>query len=383
MFQRDITTTAKRYAETFRAVGITGPRQSGKTTLAKTLFPSLPYVSLENLDVRTQALEDPRRFLALYPKGAILDEIQNTPILLSYLQEIIDSSSEKGRFVITGSQNFTLVEQISQSLAGRIGMLTLLPLSTSELKQVTIFKGGYPGLHQDHINPLDFYPSYLQTYVERDLRQIKSIENLTRFQTFLKLCAARIGQIVNFSALAADCGLSHVTARHWLTILEASYIAFTLQPYHKNFNKRLIKMPKIYFYDTGLACNLLGIENETQLETHYLRGGLFENLVVLELLKGRLNQGRQPNLYFWRDHTGYEIDCIAEWGGKIKAIEIKATQTFKQDLVKNLLQFQKITPDSVPYLIAPFPTPGVFGPVTLVPITDIRSHLLDSSPPIL
>jgi predicted AAA+ superfamily ATPase len=377
VFQRDVAPTIKRYAESFRAVGITGPRQSGKTTLAKILFPHLPYISLENLDIRIQALEDPRRFLSLYPSGAIFDEIQHAPILLSYLQEIIDSSSEKGRFVITGSQHFALTEHINQSLAGRIGMLTLLPLSLSEQGypsdiNLQMFTGGYPGLHQDKLRPQDFYTSYLQTYIERDLRQIKAIENLSRFQTFLKLCAGRIGQIVNFSSLAADCGISHVTAHQWLNILEASYIVFTLSPFHKNFNKRLIKMPKLYFYDTGLACNLLGVENEKQLDSHYLKGGLFENLIILELLKERLNQGLQPNLYFWRDRTGFEIDCIAEWSGKTKAIEIKYTQTFKQDFIKNLKYFQTIVPEVETYLIANLATPGVFGATTLLPINQIN-----------
>lgn len=306
MYNRTISPVLEKFSKLYPIVGITGPRQSGKTTLAKMLFKHLPYVSLENLDIRLQAHTDPRAFLAQYDNGAIFDEVQHAPELLSYLQGIVDESPAKGRYILTGSQNFSLNHHIAQSLSGRIGMTTLLPLSLSELGMpedinTAIFEGGYPGLHNLKMYPLDFYPSYIQTYIERDVRQLKNIENFGRFQTFLKLCAGRVGQIINLTSLAQDCGISHTTARQWLNILEASYLIFFLQPFYQNFSKRLIKMPKLYFYDTGLACTLLGLEKATQLQTHYLKGALFENLVILEILKKRLNQGLPPNLYFWRD----------------------------------------------------------------------------------
>lgn len=388
MYKREITPIVQRLSHLYPIVGITGPRQSGKTTLAKLLFPHLPYASLENLDIRQQAQGDPRAFLNLYQSGAIFDEIQHVPELLSYLQGVVDENREKGRYVITGSQNFSLSSSIAQSLSGRIGMVTLLPLSLFELdpKQSAIsriFKGGYPALHQLDMHPLDFYPSYLQTYIERDVRQIKSIENLGRFQTFLKLCAGRIGQLINFSSLAQDAGISHTTARQWLTILEASYIIFTLQPYHQNFNKRLMKMPKIYFYDTGLACTLLGLEKEEQLENHYLKGVLFENLMVLEVLKGRINQGLPPHLYFWRDRTGHEVDLIGEWGGRIHAIEIKYGATFQESYIKNLRYFMELCKTHPHillsnYLVYTGAQEGQFLDITLTPIYKIYTNILSA-----
>lgn len=383
MYLRTLSGVIKRFAQIYPVVGITGPRQSGKTTLARTLFPNIPYVSLENLDTRYQAESDPRAFLDVYKDGAIFDEVQHAPHILSYLQEIVDMDSRKGRYVITGSQNFVLSNQVSQSLSGRVGMVTLLPLSLEELGEgadihISIFKGGYPGLHKMGVQPFEFYPSYLQTYIERDVRQLKAIEHIGTFQTFLKLCAGRIGQLLNLSSLAQDAGISHATARQWLTLLEASYIVFTLQPYHQNFNKRLVKMPKIYFYDTGLACSLLGIESDTQLQTHYLRGGLFENLMILEVLKARLNQGRLPNLYFWRDHTGHEIDLIGEWGGGLHAIEIKMGATFQPDFLKGLQQFHKIAPEAVRpsiknYLLYTGTRAGQHLDVNLVPADKIAT----------
>lgn len=377
-YKRQITPVLERFATLYPIVGITGPRQSGKSTLAKTLFGHLPYVSLENLDTRTRALQDPRGFLAQYKDGAIFDEIQNTPELLSYLQEIVDADDRKGRYVITGSQNFALGATIAQSLAGRIGMTTLLPLSMAELGDYdhtlsSIFRGGYPRLHATNMTPLDFYPSYIQTYVEHDVRQLQNIENLGTFQTFLRLCAGRVGQVVNFSSLAQDCGISHTTARQWLTIAQASYIIFFLEPYHQNFSKRLIKMPKLYFYDTGLACSLLGLEKESQLETHYLKGALYENLVITEILKGRLNRGLPGNLYFWRDHTGHEVDLIAEWGGVLRAIEIKAGHTLQNDFLKNVLYFCKLSQQAHGYLIYEGSGQGTFLDITLVPLKQINS----------
>ena len=380
MYQRFIQGVLEKFSKFYPVLGITGPRQSGKTTLAKILFPHLPYVSLENLDTRIQAQQDLRSFLANYQNGAIFDEVQHVPELLSYLQGVVDESSQKGRYVITGSQNFSLSHHISQSLSGRIGMVTLLPLSLSELKEAknplaSIFKGGYPLLHNLNMHPLDFYPSYIQTYIERDVRQLKNIENFNRFQTFLKLCAGRIGQIINFSSLALDCGISHTTARQWLGILEASYIIFFLQPFYKNFNKRLIKMPKLYFYDTGIACTLLGLEKEQQLETHYLKGALYENLVILELLKGRLNLGLPANFYFWKDKSGHEIDFVAEWGGTIKAVEIKFNSTFQPDYVKNLNYFYKLDPNIESYLVYNGIQEGKFLITSLIPLKQIDKIL--------
>ncbi len=377
MYTRLLRAVIERYVQFYPVLGITGPRQSGKTTLAKQLFSHLPYVSLENLDFRLQAENDPRAFLAEYAKGAIFDEIQHVPALLSYLQGVVDEDPQKGRFVVTGSQNFILSQQISQSLSGRIGMTTLLPLSLIELEitgKITtpIFKGGYPGLHQKQMDPLDFYPSYIQTYIERDVRQIKNIENVSKFQIFLKLCAGRVGQIINFSSLASDCGISHTTAKQWLTLLETSYLVFFLQPYYQNFSKRLIKMPKLYFYDTGLACSLLGLEKESQLDSHYLKGALFENLVILELLKGRINRGLPPNLYFWRDKTGHEIDVVAEWGGDLISIEIKAGSTFQPGFVRNLNYFSDLSKVAKGYLIYNGTQSGSFNGVNLIPLKNIQ-----------
>jgi uncharacterized protein len=381
VFKRSLQAVLERFSKLYPVLGIIGPRQSGKTTLAKILFPHLPYVSLENLDIRIQAKQDTRSFLDHYKDGAIFDEVQHVPELLSYLQGVVDESPKKGLYVLTGSQNFALNHHISQSLSGRIGLVTLLPLSLSELEEfnnpfTSVFKGSYPMVHSLGIHPLDFYPSYIQTYIERDIRQLTNIEDSNRFQTFLKLCAGRIGQIVNFSSLAQDCGISHTTARKWLNILEASYIIFFLQPFYKNFNKRLIKMPKLYFYDTGIACTLLGIEKEQQLETHYLKGALYENLVILELLKGRLNLGLPTNFYFWRDKTGHEIDLVAEWGGVIKAIEIKSSSTFQPDFIKNLNFFQNLAPNSENYLLYNGVQEGMFKNTTLIPLKKIK-QLLD------
>lgn len=381
MYTRKLSTLLKRYAAIYPVIGIMGPRQSGKTTLARHEFSHLPYVSLENLDVRAYAKEDPRAFLANYKEGAIFDEIQEAPQLLSYLQEIVDSSDKTGRYVLTGSQNFNVSYTITQTLSGRIGLAHLLPLSLIELSRLSedtstmIFQGGYPRLHKINMHPLEFYPSYIQTYIERDIRQLKSIESLSRFRNFLKLCAARTGQVINFSSLAQDAGVSHVTAKEWLALLEASYLVFLLQPFYNNFNKRLIKMPKLYFYDTGLVCSLLGLEKADQLETHYLRGALFENLIILEILKKRLNDGMSPNLYFWRDHTGHEVDLLGEWGGELYPIEIKLSSTVHRELIRNVRYFCKLSSVNKGYLVHTGDQIGVYHTIECIPLRQIEKLL--------
>ena len=343
VYFRHVETILKRYKEIFPAICITGPRQSGKTTIAKSFFPEKPYMSLEDPDVRLQAQTDPRGFLQTYSKGAIFDEVQRVPELLSYLQGMIDDDrNNNGRFILTGSQNFLLIEKITQSLAGRVGMITLLPMSLAEISQPDrtvedkIFYGGYPGLFANQMDPTEFYPSYIQTYLERDIRQIKNVSDLDSFQKFLALCAGRIGQIVNLTSLAQDAQISNTTAKQWLTVLEASYLVFQVTPYFRNFSKRLVKSPKIYFYDTGLACQLLKIQKAEQLQTHYLKGGLFENLAILEVFKSSCNKGQLQSLHFWRDKTGNEVDLVHDTGGKMISIEIKASQTFNPDYLKNL-----------------------------------------------
>lgn len=385
VYKREIAAAINRLKNFYPIIGITGPRQSGKTTLAKMLFPDLPYVTLENIDVRLQASQDPRAFLKKYDRGAIFDEVQHVPALLSYLQGVVDETPEKGKYVLTGSQNFSLNSAIAQSLSGRISMISLLPLSLHELQTLeepidSIFNGGYPGLHQLGMHPLDFYPSYIQTYIERDVRQIKQIGNLGRFQTFLKLCAGRVGQLVNFSSLAQDAGISHTTAREWLSILETSYIVFMLQPYYQNLNKRLMKMPKIYFYDTGLACSLLGLEKKEQLHTHYTRGALFENLVILEALKGRLNKSLLPQLYFWRDRTGHEVDLIGEWGGTLHSFEIKSSDTFQESYIKNMKYFLSLYKEHMKtpvngYLLYNGDQQGEYSNIKLLPFRQLKEVL--------
>ena len=380
MYIRSIQSTIQRLSHVYPVIAITGPRQSGKTTISKMLFPNLPYVSLENLDTRSIAQNDPRGFLKKYEDGAIFDEVQHAPEILSYLQEIVDSADMKGRYVLTGSQNFALNQHISQSLAGRVSMHTLLPLSLNELKDYSdsisnIFNGGYPALHKLKIHPVDFYPSYIHTYIERDVRQLLNIENLGKFQTFLKLCAGRIGQVINFSSLATDCGISHTTVNKWLSILEASYIIFFLQPFYNNFNKRLIKSPKLYFYDTGVACSLLGLEKQAQLETHYLKGSLYENIVVLEFIKHRLNLGLQPHIYFWRDRTGHEIDLVTEWGVDVRAFEIKSSSTFHPEYTNGLQYLSKIMKVKDSYLVYDGAQDGLYKNIHLLPISKIQNYI--------
>lgn len=337
-------------AAQYKAVAVTGPRQSGKTTLVKLVFKHKPYVSLENPDTRMFALEDPRGFLATYPDGAILDEVQRVPALFSYLQQVLDERNEPGYFILTGSNNFLLQENIAQSLAGRIAHLNLLPFSLSEVgagqdcnPDEFIFKGMYPPLYDQPFDINKWYGNYIQTYIEKDVRQIKNINNLVVFERFVKLCAGRVGQLLNMHSLAIEAGLDHKTIASWLSILESSFILFRLQPHHVNFNKRLVKMPKLYFYDTGLTAALLGITQQSQLPQHPLRGALFENFIITELLKSRLNKGLPNNLYFWRDNTGHEIDVIEERNGHLFPIEIKSGKTITNDYFKGLDFWYKIS----------------------------------------
>ncbi|MDA3780027.1 MAG: ATP-binding protein [Bacteroidales bacterium] len=337
-------------AKQFKAIAIVGPRQSGKTTLATQTFPNLPYVSLENPDTRRFALEDPRGFLAQYNSGVILDEAQRVPEIFSYLQQVLDNTSLLGKFIITGSNNFLLQETISQSLAGRIAYLYLLPFSISELSNKNtlnlnnlIYKGFYPPIYDQPVESSKWYANYIRTYIERDVRQLKNIADLNSFERFIRLCAGRIGQLLNLNSLAIETGVTNKTIASWISVLESSFIIHRIQPHHKNFNKRVIKMAKIYFYDTGLACNLLGITSPEQLSLHYLGGSIFENFVINELLKYRFNRGERHNLFFWRDNIGHEIDVVIENNDKLLPIEIKSGKTITQDYFKGLLFWQKIT----------------------------------------
>jgi uncharacterized protein len=340
-------------ATQYKAVAITGPRQSGKTTLVKHVFKDKPYVSLENPDARSFAEEDPRGFLGSYPAGAILDEVQRVPALFSYLQQVLDETTEKGYFILTGSNNFLLQQNISQSLAGRIAHLNLLPFSLLELGTDVgnnpddfIYKGMYPPLYDQPFEINKWYANYIQTYIEKDIRLIKNIDNLSSFERFVKLCAGRVGQLLNKQSLAVEAGVDNKTVNSWLSVLESSFILFRLQPHHKNFNKRLVKMPKLYFYDTGLATALLGITQQNQLPEHPVKGALFENFILTEILKNRLNKGKPAGLYFWRDNTGHEIDIISESDGQLYPIEIKSGKTITADYFKGLEFWQKISGQS-------------------------------------
>ncbi len=346
-----------KLAAQFKAVAVTGPRQSGKTTLVRNVFPEKPYVNLENPDLRRYAIEDPRGFLSNYPDGAILDEIQRTPEIFSYLQQILDERNKQGMFVLTGSNNLLLQNNISQSLAGRVGYLFLLPLSISEINtdqqtDALIYKGGYPELYSQESDTSKYYLNYIRTYIERDVRMIKNITDLYAFEKFVRLCAGRIGQLLNLSNLATETGVDVKTVSSWLSVLETSFIVFRLQPFHQNFNKRIVKMPKLYFYDTGLASALLGISNPNQLMLNPYRGSLFENLIIVEMLKRRFNIGRPNNLFFWRDNTGNEIDLLIENSNELIPVEIKSGQTITSEMFKGLEFWQKIQKsDSKRYLV--------------------------------
>lgn len=355
MIIRSIVTEVAKLAQQYPIVTITGPRQSGKTTLAKATFTEKPYVNLENPEVRELALTDPVRFLKQYPKGAILDEVQRAPDLFSYLQVRVDENKVNGEFILTGSQQFNLHEKITQSLAGRTALLKLLPLSIGELRSANLqyqandymYQGFYPRIYEQQQSPTVYYRNYFETYVERDLRQLSSIKDLNTFRRFVKLCAGRIGQTINAESLSSELGITRPTVQHWLSILQASYLITLLDPYFENFGKRIIKSAKLYFIDVGLAAYMLDIESPQQLDRDPLRGALFENMVIVELMKYRYNQGMDDNLYFYRDQKQHEVDCVYKKGAELIPIEIKSSETFNSRFMKGIDYFKSISQGKV------------------------------------
>ena len=351
MIERNIIDKIQYLLTKYPVVTITGTRQCGKSTLLRNSFPTMRYVSLEDPDLREFAIDDARGFLNNFGTPLIIDEAQYAPKLFSYIQTRIDSEGQTGMYILSGSHNFLLMESISQSLAGRTAILKMAPFSISELTHANLlpelnewlFTGGFPRIYDKQINPVDFFPSYFQTYIERDVRLLRNINDLSHFVRFVKLCAARIGQLLNINALANECEVSVQTINSWLSVLETSYVIYLLKPYHNNFNKRLVKSPKLYFCDTGLAASLLGMENARQMDTHYLRGELFENMVIMEFIKQEYAQGREPNISFWRDSNQNEIDLLIERGLDLQAYEIKSSATMKTDYFKGLNKFAALT----------------------------------------
>lgn len=356
VFKRAISAPLVAAVKQFPVTVLTGPRQSGKTTLLRLLFPDKLYISLESPDHLLSALDDPRAFLArAHRAGMIIDEVQRCPALFSYLQEEVDLRGRPGLFVLSGSQNFLLANKISQSLAGRAAILELMPLSYSEFASGELpapsvwqylFQGSYPRPYHEHLDTRLWMQSYLRTYVERDVRDVLNVRNLVTFQRFIKLCAGRHGQLLNLSSLAIDAGISQTTASDWLSLLESSYLVFRLQPYHVNFNKRLVKTPKLYFYDTGLVCHLLDIDSSDHLSIHGMRGAIFEGFVLAECRKYFYHQARVPAVYFWRDQQGDEVDCLIERGTELHAIEVKSSQTLQRSLLKGIERWQVIAGES-------------------------------------
>jgi uncharacterized protein len=359
MYPREIANVLLEYAQSFRAVLVTGPRQAGKTTLVQQCFPEKPYVSLENPDERDFALNDPRAYLGRFPNGAILDEVQRVPTLFNYLQEILDKENRDGLYILTGSNNILLQDNVSQTLAGRLGILELMPVSYREMYANaepqslidSVWKGGYPEVHARNRNPSIWYPAYIRTYVERDVRQLRNIEKASAFTNFIRLCAGRIGQQINISTLSNDSGLDIRTIQAWLSILEASFVIYLLPPYYQNFNKRLIKTPKLYFQDTGLACSLLGIRKAQEMAVSHFKGALVENYIISECMKNNLNTQSGYSFYYWRDHKGVEVDLIREGNQEISLIEIKSAQTYTRDFAKNIQKLQELMTSPNAYIL--------------------------------
>ncbi|USN47626.1 MAG: ATP-binding protein [Pseudobdellovibrionaceae bacterium] len=347
MYARDISKNFIAALEKYPVVVLMGPRQSGKTTLSRALFPEFNYVSLEQPDIRKIALEDPLAFFKNHHGNLIIDEVQRVPELLSYIQGIIDEPNCTQKFILTGSQQFLLMEKVAQTLAGRTRILKLLPLSWSEyahdaeLEEV-IVQGGYPRIHDKNLNPGEWHSQYFQTYVERDVREVLQIGDLVAFERFIRLCAGRVGQLINYESLGNDAGVTQPTAKSWLSTLNVSFITTFLPPHFKNFSKRIIKTPKLYFYDTGLLCWLLNIKNANDLKSHPLRGPIFENWVVSEYLKHYYNRGEEPSLYFWRSQKGKEVDLIIDRGSKLFPIEIKSGVTFQSEWIKAIDYFNDL-----------------------------------------
>lgn len=349
------------YSNQFRAIAVMGIRQSGKTTLCKMLFPDKPYLNFENIDVQLLAERDPNAFLDKYKmSGAIFDEIQKSPSLFNYIQEVLDNETERGKYILTGSSNFLLNQNISQSLAGRVGFLELLPLSNKELiayfdKNYSIweliFKGGFPEIWLQNINPSFYFPSYIQSFIERDIRQLINIKSLILFQQFIKLVATRAGQEWNSSQISNDLGVDSKTVSSWLSYLQTAGIVYLLPPYFENFGKRVIKRPKLYLTDTGVLCSLLGIQNQNQLENHPLKGSIFENFVLLEYLKEKNNSLENSSFYYWRSISGVEIDLIIEKDGKLIPIEIKSGTTYQEKWWKNIYDWQVFSKNTTPGVI--------------------------------
>ena len=351
MIPRTAEACLKTFARGYPILALTGPRQSGKTTLARAVFPGMPYVSMENPVHREFVENDPRGFFKNYAEGAVIDEAQRCPALFSWLQGIVDEARKPAHFVLTGSQQFGLLAGIAQSLAGRVAMIELLPFSALELRQAgwlaedadrALFQGGYPPIHDRRLDPAGWFANYVQTYLERDVRQLIQVRDLVQFQRFMRLCAGRSAQLLNLSALGEEAGVSHNTAREWLSVLEASFVIHRLPPYHHNFNKRLVKTPKLYFLDSGLMAWLLGIEHAQQIATHPLRGAIFETWVVSEFVKRRTNVGQPPNLFFWRDRAGHEIDLLLHENGLIRPVEIKSGATFQREALRGLEKWRDI-----------------------------------------
>lgn len=360
MIERAIRHKIDELLKKYPIISITGPRQSGKTTLCKMLRPDFQYVNLEGFEERQFAKEDPKGFLETYQNGVIIDEAQYVPELFSYLQVVTDLRQRTGEYILTGSQNFLLLEKITQSLAGRVAIFNLLPFSWKELQQsdyrfpsweAYLLSGSYPRKIVQSIAPADFYDNYLSTYVERDVRQIKNISDLTLFQRFLQLLAGRVGQLFNQNSLGVELGLDNKTVNAWLSILETSFIAYRLPPFFENFSKRIVKAPKVYFYDTGLAAYLLGIRTEEDLHKHFAKGSLFENLVINELKKNVLATGQRADFYFWRDQSQHEIDLLVPQGPYFAAVEIKSGKTIQSDFSKNLLFYHKLASNASLHLI--------------------------------